>query len=61
MFTLIDRFNKEATLTCTEKDEQIMTLEAFQGDSALIQTVNELNLLKINDDEPNLTLSQLIQ
>lgn len=29
-----------------ENDDTTITLEAFQGDSALIQTVNELNDLK---------------
>lgn len=32
--------------TANEKEEQMLGLEAFQGDSALIQKVNELNHLK---------------
>ena len=33
-----------------EFDESVINLEAFQGDTALIQTVNKLNQLKDSEE-----------
>jgi len=48
LFNTTDPANNGATIH-HENDEQIISLEAFQGDSALIETVNELHQLKAAD------------
>ena len=51
MFSLISNSNE--TDNNSEKDDQTVILEAFQGDTALIQAVNELNNLKQFSTEPS--------
>lgn len=46
MFSLIDYRDENTALIKNDKEDQTVSLEAFQGDSALINTVNELNQLK---------------
>ena len=46
MFNFTNNSKEGLSVSGTEKDEQVISLEAFQGDSALIETVNELNHLK---------------
>lgn len=51
MFFLNNSSTEISSLINTEVDETIVSLEAFQGDTALIQTVNELNNLKQCDSQ----------
>lgn len=46
MFSIITNISENTIVNNNDNDDQTLSLEAFQGDSALIQTVNELNQLK---------------